>query len=170
MGRPSETPVGASSAVLDADELPRPLDMMGKLNVIDEWIQPAHGLRYSEIKVLQALVRRQNPKTGQCNPGVTTLMTDTGLKERAVRGALAKLQKAGALWKNDRPGAKRKFVIVPVELLGAGKPANNFRSGKSMHSAAANMHSHAGKPCRSVHTQKIKETKKKIDSVCTLTN
>lgn len=57
----------------------------------------AQGLTTSEKIVALCLVWHRNTRTGQCNPGQTTVARETGLKERAVRSALHGLVAKGVI-------------------------------------------------------------------------
>jgi hypothetical protein len=46
----------------------------------------------ADLKVLAALAFHRNPQTGQCNPRITLLMSDTGLTRKSVGAALDRLE------------------------------------------------------------------------------
>jgi hypothetical protein len=71
------------------------------------------------VRVAGALAHRQNAKTGQLNPKVSTICGDTGLTDRAVRAAVKALEGAGFLFvsRGDGRGHSNAYRLTFPESL-----------------------------------------------------
>lgn len=149
-----------------ANAPPLPLSPLQKLHVLEYWRLEKRDLTPATFAVLLALVRRQNSKSGTCFPSAESLMADTGLRRRAVDGALSKLQEVGAILRNPNPGpTRRKFVIMPVdrERLAEGSRSDNMQhrdAERTAVSCSMLLHEHAAR---------IGERKNKEKTVADLT-
>ena len=94
----------------------RPLSLIEKFRVLVYNCSFEAKLSASEIKVFVFLVCRQNPSTARCDPSVRRLMSDTGLSERSVRGALSSLAKKGKIKRSRESSWSRNQIrITPVQ-------------------------------------------------------
>ncbi|MEO0378229.1 MAG: helix-turn-helix domain-containing protein [Cyanobacteria bacterium P01_A01_bin.17] len=91
------------------------LNVVQKVQTIFDRMGPEWQLQPAALKVLIALIQRQNPKSGRCDPSAMTLMRDTGLKERTVRGATTELAQKGLII-ISRKGSwgRNRYKIVPA--------------------------------------------------------
>lgn len=96
----------------------KPLGLKEKWLCLVHWVVQDQSLTFTEVKVLTALLQRQNPADGQCNPAVVRLTLDTGACERGVRDALSKLERRGAIRRfRTRGQLSNDYQISSVEEL-----------------------------------------------------
>jgi len=67
----------------------------------------------SALKVLLALARRAD-SSGRCWPSQPKIATDTGLRPRAVRGALARLRALALIETQTQPGHATIYHVTPA--------------------------------------------------------
>ncbi len=73
----------------------------------------AIGASPTEKHVLLVLALRADTATMRCTPGIARLATDTGLNERSVTRAIAALEAAGHIDREERPGRGVVYTVHP---------------------------------------------------------
>ena len=70
-----------------------PLTLIEKMQVLDAVLRDGRfKLNATDTKTLFTLIRRQNPRTGQCNPSMSTLASDQNVSKRSVLSSIKKLK------------------------------------------------------------------------------
>lgn len=81
------------------------------------------GLPATERIVAYMLADHLNDSTGRCDPSIALLVDETGLKERAIAGALIRLQKDGHITVNRTTGCRSSYTLHPRTKCGGAPNA-----------------------------------------------
>lgn len=106
------------------------------------------AISHAEFRVLCALARFRNTKTGKCNPARGRLEAATGMPETSISRATSSLQSKGWLTKHlsqDRRKVEQYDLLIP-QHGGTPRAAKSERPSKDARATPVRGPAHAAKP------------------------